>query len=96
NRPDAHFAGLISSIALAGMFIALLQWRYGPNTRRFPTETFPGGRYEVLGAQVTLVQVVILVVSLGLVVALTWLVGRSRLGRAMRAIAENPTAARVL
>lgn len=96
NRPDAHFAGLISSIALAGMFIALLQWRYGPNTRRFPAETFPGGRYEVLGAQVTLVQVVILAVSLGLVVALTWLVGRSRLGRAMRAIAENPTAARVL
>ena len=35
NRPDAHFAGLISSIALAGMFIALLQWRYGPDTRRF-------------------------------------------------------------
>lgn len=96
NRPDAHFAGLISSIAIAGMFIALLQWRYGPNTRRFPTGSFPDTRFEVLGAQVTLVQVVILAVSLGLVVALTWLVGRSRLGRAMRAIAENPTAARVL
>lgn len=96
NRPDAHFAGLISSIALAGMFVALLQWRYGPNTRRFPAGSFPDTRYEVLGAQVTLVQLVILVVSLGLVVALTWLVARSRLGRAMRAIAENPTAARVL
>lgn len=96
ERPDAHFAGLISSIALAGMVIALLQWRFGPDTRRFPAESFPDTRYEVAGAQVTLVQIVILVVSIGLVVALSWLVASSRLGRGMRAIAENPTAARVL
>lgn len=96
NRPDAHFAGLISSIAIAGMIIALLQWRYGPNTRRFPAGSFPETRFEVLGASVTLVQVVILAVALALVVGLTWLVASSRLGRAMRAIAENPVAARVL
>ena len=81
NRPDAHFAGLISSIALAGMFIALLQWRYGPDTRRFPAGSF---------------QVAILFISVVLMVGLSWLVARSRLGRAMRAIAENPRAARVL
>ena len=96
NRPDAHFAGLISSIALAGMFIALLQAYFGPNTRRFPAGTFPDERFELLGARVTLMQALIVVLSIGLVVGLTWLVGRSRLGRAMRAIAENPTAARVL
>ncbi len=96
GRIDAHFAGLISSIALAGMFIALLQWRYGPDTRRFPPEVFPDTRFAVAGAQVTLLQVVILGVSLALMVALTYLVTRSRLGRGMRAIAENPTAARVL
>ncbi len=96
NRPDAHFAGLISSIAAAGMIIALLQWRYGPNTRRFPAGSFPETGFEVLGANMTLVQVVIVVVALALVVGLTWLVASSRLGRAMRAIAENPSAARVL
>ncbi|NLG20389.1 MAG: branched-chain amino acid ABC transporter permease [Actinomycetales bacterium] len=96
NRPDAHFAGLISSIALAGMFIALLQWRYGPNTRRFPADSFPSTTFTVFGAQVTLLQVAILVISVALMVALTLLVAKSRLGRGMRAIAENPTAARVL
>lgn len=96
NRPDAHFAGLISSIALAGMFIALLQWRYGPNTRRFPSDSFPSTTYSVFGAQVTVLQVAILIISIVLVVALTLLVSRSRLGRGMRAIAENPTAAKVL
>jgi branched-chain amino acid transport system permease protein len=78
------------------MFIALLQAYFGPNTRRFPAGTFPDERFDLLGARVTLMQALILVLSLGLVVGLTWLVGRSRLGRAMRAIAENPTAARVL
>lgn len=96
NRPDAHFAGLISSIALAGMFIALLQWRYGPNTRRFPADSFPSTTYTVFGAQVTLLQVAILIISVVLMVALSLLVAKSRLGRGMRAIAENPTAARVL
>ena len=96
NRPDATFAGLISSIALAGMFIALLQWRYGPNTRRFPVDSFPSTTFEMFGAQMTLLQVAILVISIVLMVALSLLVARSRLGRGMRAIAENPTAARVL
>lgn len=96
NRPDATFAGLISSIALAGMFIALLQWRYGPNTRRFPVDSFPSTTFTVFGAQMTLLQVVILAISIVLMVALSLLVTRSRLGRGMRAVAENPTAARVL
>ncbi|GAB4083620.1 branched-chain amino acid ABC transporter permease [Myceligenerans cantabricum] len=96
GRADAHFAGLISSIALGGMIVALLQWRYGPDTRRFPAGTFPDAQLELFGARFTVLQAVILVVSVVLMVALTWLVARSRLGRAMRAVAENPTAARVL
>jgi branched-chain amino acid transport system permease protein len=96
NRPDAHFAGLISSIALAGVFIALLQWRYGPDTRRFPAGSFPDQPIELLGVTVTMLQVAILLISIVLMVGLTWLVARSRLGRAMRAVAENPTAAKVL
>ncbi|MGO0575008.1 branched-chain amino acid ABC transporter permease [Ornithinimicrobium panacihumi] len=96
GRPDAHFGGLISSIALAGMFGALLLWRYGPDTRRFPADTFPATALEVMGARVTLLQVLILAISLLLMVGLTWLVARTRLGRGMRAVAENPEAATVL
>lgn len=96
GRPDAHYAGLISSIALGGIFIALLQARYGPDTRRFPVDSFPDKTFTFAGAQVTVLQVAILAISIVLMVGLTFLVQRSRLGRGMRAIAENPTAARVL
>ena len=96
GRPDAHFAGLIGSIGLGGMFIALLLWRYGPDTRRFPVEAFPSTAFDLGPARVTLLQVAILVISIVLMAGLTWLVARSRLGRAMRAVAEKPRAATVL
>jgi len=48
------------------------------------------------GVSVTMLQLAILLISLVLMVGLSWLVARTRLGRAMRAIAENPRAARVL
>jgi branched-chain amino acid transport system permease protein len=96
GRNDAHFAGLITSIALGGMFLALLQLRYGPDTRRFPADAFPSADLELGGVRITLLQLVILGVSLGLMLALAYLVTRTRLGRGMRAVAENPHAARVL
>lgn len=96
RRPDAHFAGLISSIALGSVFVALLQARYGPDTTRFPPGAFPTKRFEIFGATVSLLQLLILTISVGLVVVLTWLVARSKLGLGMRTIAENPHAASVL
>lgn len=96
SRPDAHFAGLISSIALGAIFVALLQARYGPDTTRFPPDAFPKKRFEFNGATISLLQLLILIISVGLVVLLTWLVAHSKLGLGMRTIAENPHAAAVL
>jgi branched-chain amino acid transport system permease protein len=96
GRHDAHFAGLISSIALGAIFIALLQARYGADTRRFKPDVFPKSRFELLGASVSVLQLLILIISVGLMVLLTWLVARSKMGRGMRAISENAHAAAVL
>lgn len=96
GRHDAHFAGLISSIALGAIFIALLQARYGADTRRFEPDVFPKSRFEFLGASVSVLQLLILVISVGLMVLLTWLIAQSKMGRGMRAISENAHAAAVL
>lgn len=96
GRPDAHFGGMIASIALGAMLVALLQQRYGAETRRFPPGTFPARRFDVGGVTITLLQVVIVASSLALTLALALLVRRTGLGRAMRAVAENPHAARIL
>lgn len=96
NRPDAHFAGLISSIALAIIMVAVALGIFGPDTQRFPAGSFPGARYTVGGVTISLLQVIILVIAVAMMLGLNWLVASTRLGRAMRAIAENPKAARVL
>lgn len=96
GRPDAHFAGLISSIALAIVLVAVALGLFGPDTVRLPEGTFPGTRFALGTATVSLLQVVILVVAVGMMAALAWIVSSTRLGRAMRAVAENPDAARVL
>jgi len=96
GRHDAHFAGLISSIAFGAIVLSVLQAMYGADTRRFPADVFPSTRVEILGATVSLLQVIILIISVSLMVVLTWLVAKSKLGRGMRTIAENPHAAAVL
>jgi branched-chain amino acid transport system permease protein len=96
GRDDEHFAGLISSVALGGIVIALLQARYGTEPKSFPREYFPNQLFEIAGVRVTLTQLVTLALALVLMLGLAWLVTATPLGRAMRAVAENPTAAKVV
>lgn len=96
RRPDAYFSGLISSLAMAAIFEAVVLQVYGPNLRRFPLGTFPASVYRFGNVQVSLLQIVILLVSLVLTAALQLALRRSRTGRAIRAVAENQRAARIL
>ena len=97
RRPDTHFSGLISSIAVATMFQAVALWRFEARTQRFPIGTLRRSAHRRPGRQ-----------RLGaaagdpgdrrcvLMGVLQYLVRRTRLGAAMRAVAENERAARVL
>ena len=96
SRPDDHFAGLISSIALGIVLVALALGTFGPDTVRFPRDAFPRIGFQIGGATITLLQLSILAIAVAMMVALTWLVNRTRMGRALRAVAENERAARLL
>ncbi|HLZ73239.1 MAG TPA: branched-chain amino acid ABC transporter permease, partial [Dehalococcoidia bacterium] len=52
--------------------------------------------FTVGNASITLLQIVIIVLSLLLMLGLQWLVQQTRLGKAMRAVAENERTARIL
>lgn len=96
RRPDTHLAGLISSIAVATMFQAVALWRFEARTQRFPAGSFSDAPLSLFGASISELQIVILVISLVLMGVLQFVVRRTRLGAAMRAVAENERAARVL
>jgi branched-chain amino acid transport system permease protein len=98
-RTDSNIAGLISSLAAATIIEAVVLEIWGPNITRFPFGTLPEGpsnQIRLLGGTVSRLQLTIIAVAGLLVLALTWLVQRTRLGREVRAVAESPRAARVL
>lgn len=94
TRADSNVAGLISSLAVATILGALTLELWGPNVTRFPLGALPGAAERVLGF--SRLQLTVVAVALALLLVLTWLVQRTRLGRELRAVAESPRAAQVL
>jgi branched-chain amino acid transport system permease protein len=96
GRAGSNITGLISSLAVATMLEAVALATWGPDPSRFPAGTAPDRQLQLGGAVLSEVQIVILAISLAMMVGLTWLVRGTRLGRRIRAVAENPRAARIL
>ncbi|MFH1034430.1 MAG: branched-chain amino acid ABC transporter permease [Pseudomonadota bacterium] len=96
RRPDTYFSGLISSIAMAIIFESLAMGVFGAHNVRFPAGTVPVVIWRLGGITITLLQVEILGTVVFLMVALTQLLKRARVGKAIRAVAENQHAARLL
>jgi branched-chain amino acid transport system permease protein len=96
GRADSNISGLISSLAAATILEAVALAAWGPGQLRFPFEAVPDRRVHLWGAVISEVQAVIIGISVAMMLALTWLLRRSRLGREIRAVAESPLAARIL
>src|SRR5436305_12415639 len=89
GRADSNISGLISSLAVATVFEAIALEIFGPDTSRFPQDTFPDRVIRLGGATASLLQLCIVGISVLLVAALTLLLARTRLGRPIAAVAEN-------
>ena len=87
---------MTSSIAVALVFEALATWLFLPQRSQFPADTIPSGAVTIGGGTLSYSRVLVIVAALVLVVALTLLIRFTRLGKAFRAVAENPKAARLL
>ena len=96
GRAQSNVAGLISSLAVATIVEAVALQIWGPDVSRFPFDTVPDRRLHFAGAVLSELQIVIVAIAIAMLVALTILVQRTRLGRQIRAVAESPFAVRVL
>jgi branched-chain amino acid transport system permease protein len=96
GRSDSNISGLISSLAMAAIFEAVALQLFGPDISRFPFGTIEERRIVLGSATTSVLEISIVVVSVVLMAALTWMLRSTRLGRQIRAVAESPKAARVL
>jgi branched-chain amino acid transport system permease protein len=68
----------------------------GTEIRRFPPGVIGGAAIEFLSVRISLTQILILATTLAAVLALTGLMQNTRLGLAVRAIAENAAVAQLM
>ncbi|MFP5440522.1 MAG: branched-chain amino acid ABC transporter permease [Gammaproteobacteria bacterium] len=94
-RNAPRLAPLITAIGVSIVLqnVAMIVW--GRGYQPFPA-VLPQESFVVLGAHLTAAKVAVVVVSVLLMIGLWLLVERTRLGRAMRATAQNPQAARLM
>ena len=91
-RNSPRLAPLITAIGMSILLqtLAMIIWK--PNYKPFPT-LLPSQPFNLGGAFITWTQIMILSVTAVSLAVLMWLVHYTRIGRAMRATAENPRVA---
>jgi branched-chain amino acid transport system permease protein len=96
RRNAPPLSAMISSIGVSLIIIRLIQLRYGPDLQAYPRGSLPADVFSAGGVQLDTLRTVIITLAIALMLGLTYLVRRTRLGRELRALAENPRAARLL
>ncbi|CAB5696126.1 LIV-I protein H [Delftia tsuruhatensis] len=94
-RNSPRLAPLITAIGVSLLLqtLAMIIWK--PNYKAYPT-LMPSTPFEIGTAVITPTQILVLVVTAIALAALTYLVNYTKLGRAMRATAENPRVAALM
>src|SRR6476620_7317854 len=94
-RNAPRLAPLITAMGMSLLLqtLAMIIWK--PNYKSFPI-LLPGDPHVVFGAVINNVQILILVATGLTLTGLMYLVNHTRLGRAMRATAENPRVAALM
>lgn len=90
-----HAIPLVSSLGFLLIIENLIRIGYGTESQRISAISWET-TVNVGGLFFRAPQVISLVVALAIVAVLTWVIKHSRVGRGLRAIAENPDAANIL
>lgn len=95
-RSAPRLSAVVSALG-AGLVIqnsAMLIW--GPNMKIFPSNLFPQTIWEIGGIVITFTQVAILGLSSVLMVGLYWFIHKTKIGTAIRAVAIDQDAAKLM
>ena len=96
KRGAPHLIPMIATIGVAIILNNGAQAVFGASNLRFPFGTVPEEAIQIAGLTITVLDLGIIVLSFAMMIALLLVMRRTQFGRALRAIAESPKAARLL
>ncbi|WP_054678965.1 branched-chain amino acid ABC transporter permease [Lacticaseibacillus sharpeae] len=97
-RPLRHaprITALITAIGVSYFLENIMSYFFGASARNFP-QAIKVHSYHIAGISISNVQVLILVVSIVLMIALQLIIKQTKMGKAMRAVAVDPDAAELM
>ena len=95
-RQAPHLAPMIATIGLAIALNSTVQGLFGAENLRFPADTLPANVLSFGAIQITQLEIQIIFLALVLMAVLLWGLKQTRVGWALRGLAESPKAAALL
>lgn len=95
RRRVSELAPLISTIGVSIFLESLALRVFGPQAQSFPP-VYSNQLFEIGGFKISAVQILILAISFGLMLVLRFWLSKTRLGKSIRATAENIETANLL
>ncbi len=94
-RKSSRVAALITAIGVSLFLQNIVMLLMGPQSRNFPA-VIPNIVYEFSGIKIKFIEIVIFITSIALMLALTIIVKKTKIGRAMRACSVDVDTAKLM
>lgn len=94
-RKSPSITVLITAIGVSLLIENLAMLWFSPDPRPFP-QVFPLKPLELLGIRVSIPQIIVFVTSVVLMIGLNFLVQKTKIGKAMRAVSQDKEAASLM
>ncbi len=88
-RRSSRLSALISAIGVSIFLSSLALMLFGADAKPFPDTAFPVRQIHMAGAEISSLQLLIIGVSALLMLGLEFIVRRTKIGKAMRAVSED-------
>jgi branched-chain amino acid transport system permease protein len=95
-RNATRIAALITAIGMSLLIEYGVIYARGAQPEAYPDNVLPSTSFNLFGAQISSQSIFILSVSIGLMIILQFIVHRTKIGKAMRAVSHDMDAARLM
>ncbi|MEG0265546.1 MAG: branched-chain amino acid ABC transporter permease [Erysipelotrichaceae bacterium] len=94
-RNSSRIASLITAIGVSFLLEYVMMYLMGPTNRSFP-QVLDNQAYKFGGVTITSLQIIIFTTSITLMVLLQFIIKKTKMGKAMRAVSTDPDAAQLM
>lgn len=95
-RHETRITALITAMGVSYVLEYTTQYFAGSEVKTFPTDLLDNTAFSFGGVRITMMQIYIFVITIVLMIILTYIVSKTKMGRAMRAVSVDEDAAKLM